>query len=102
VQKTCVNDLYKEWEPKITDPAYLADSHQQSYVVLNLCRILYAVRRGEAVSKKTAAAWTVKEYPQWESLIKTAENWYYGVKMERSIETIDFIKFILAKAREES
>jgi hypothetical protein len=100
VQKACVNDLHKEWEPKITDPAFLADSHQQSYVVLNLCRILYAVRRGEAVSKKTAAAWAAKEYPQWESLIKTADNWHYGVKMERLVETIDFIKFILKKAGE--
>lgn len=97
VQKACVNDLHKEWEPKITDPDFLADSHQQSYVVLNLCRILYAVRRGEAVSKKMAAAWVAKEYPQWEGLIKTADNWHYGVKMERLVETIDFIRFILEK-----
>jgi len=78
---------------------FLADSHQQSYVVLNLCRILCAVVRGEAVSKKAAAAWVAGEYPQWENLIKTAGNWHYGVKMERQAETIDFIKFALAKVK---
>jgi len=58
-----------------------------------------AVVRGEAVSKKAAAAWVAGEYPQWENLIKTAGNWHYGVKMERQAETIDFIKFALAKVK---
>jgi len=33
------------------------------------------------------------------NLIKTAGNWHYGVKMERQAETIDFIKFALAKVK---
>jgi hypothetical protein len=100
VQKASIRDLRKEWEPKITDASYLDDSHQQSYVVLNLCRILYIVIRGDAVSKKIAASWAKKEFPQWETLIETADSWYYGVKMERQKEVIEFIKFVIARVKE--
>lgn len=99
VQKACVKDLYKEWEPKITDSEYLADSHQQSYVVLNLCRILYTVMRNEAVSKKAAAEWAKNEYPEWKDLVETAEVWHYGIKMHRDKEVIEFIKFVIIKIK---
>jgi hypothetical protein len=101
IEKASVRDLYKEWEPKITDITYLENSHYQSYVVLNLCRILYTVMRSDAVSKKVAALWAEKEYPQWKNLIETADNWHYGVKMERQKETVEFIKFAIVKIKEQ-
>jgi len=97
VQKACVRDLFKEWEPKINDPKWLQNSHYQSYLVLNLCRILYTIKCGEAASKKVSAAWVKKEYPEWKNLIETAENWHYGVEMKRQEEAIEFIKFVVDK-----
>lgn len=102
VKQACIKDLYKEWEPKKSDAVYLADSHQQSYVVLNLCRILYTVMRDDAVSKKVAASWVKKEYPEWMDLIEIAESWHYGIKMERQKEVIEFIKFVIAKIKEKA
>lgn len=102
VQKACVRDLHKEWEPKIMDAPYLADSHQQSYVVLNLCRILYTVMQNDAVSKKKAADWVKKEYPEWKDLIEIAEAWHYGLKMEHQKEVIGFIKFVVAEVKEQA
>ncbi len=99
VQEANIRDLFEEWEPKITDPVYLEDSHQQSYVVLNLCRILYMAMYGAAGSKKVAASWVKKEYPQWKDLIETADNWHYGVKMERQKEVIEFIKLAIDKTK---
>lgn len=99
VKKASIRDLFVEWEPKIADLVYLADSHQQSYVVLNLCRILYAVMNNDAVSKKTAAQWVEKEYPQWKDLIEVAESWHYGLKMEQQKEVINFIKFVVAEVK---
>lgn len=97
VQKACIRDLFKEWQPKITDPGYLSNSHYQSYVILNLCRILYTVMRGAAGSKKVSAAW-VKDYaPQWRDLIETAEKWKYGDVMDRQAETIGFIRYAVDK-----
>lgn len=100
MKKACIKDLFKEWKPKIADPVYLADSHQQSYVVLNLCRILYTIMRNDAVSKKVAASWIKKEHSQWKNIIETAEDWHYGLKMERQREVVEFIKFVISKARE--
>lgn len=102
VQEASIRDLYKEWEPKITDAAYLEDSHQQSYVVLNLCRILYTVMQNDAVSKKVATSWAKQEYPEWKDLIEAADNWHYGIKMERQKEVIEFIKFVVDKVKEKS
>ncbi len=100
VQEACIRDLHEEWEPKITDPAYLQDSHQQSYVVLNLCRILHTVMCNDAVSKRVAASWVEREYPQWRDLIEAAENWHYGVKMDREGEVIEFIRFAITRVQE--
>ncbi len=100
VKKACIKDLFREWEPKITDPAYLANSHQQSYIVLNLCRILYTVLCNDAVSKKAAALWIEKEYPQWKKLIDAANAWEYGKEMNCKDETIDFIKFVIVRVKE--
>lgn len=52
VQKACIRDLFQEWEPKITDYEWLENSHYQSYLVMNLCRILYTVICGFAGTKK--------------------------------------------------
>src|SRR5262245_36901822 len=40
VRKASARGLFKEWKPKINDTKWLANSHYQSYLVLNLCRIL--------------------------------------------------------------
>lgn len=95
VRKACIRDLFREWEPKMNDPAWLANSHYQSYVVLNLCRILYTVRCSAAGSKTVAAAWVKSTFPQWCDLIETAEGWHYGVEMARQAEAIVFIRFVI-------
>jgi len=99
VKDACIRDLFKEWEPKIKDSDYLTDSHQQSYVVLNLCRILYTVRCNDAASKKIAALWVKKEYPRWKELINAANKWGYGKKINHKDKTIDFIKFVIAEVK---
>ena len=93
VQKACVRDLFKEWEPKINDSKWLKNSHYQSYLVLNLCRILYTVLRSRAGSKTEAASWVKNQFPQWKELICEADSWKYGSHMNRLSETSGFIKF---------
>jgi len=101
VQKACVRDLFQEWEPKIKDSKYLQNSHYQSYVVLNLCRILYTVMCGEVVSKKVSSSWAKEEFgSEWGDLIQTAENWQYGTEMKLQDQTVDFIKFVISKVKE--
>lgn len=97
VQKASIQDLFKEWEPKINNHVWLQNSHYQSYLVLNLCRILHTVLNGEAGSKSVSAAWVKKEFPEWKNLIQTAEDWEYGKEMKLQEETIEFIKFTIDK-----
>jgi predicted nucleotidyltransferase len=97
VQQACIKDLLAEWQPKITDPNYLNNSHYQSYIVLNLCRILYTINRAALTSKKTSANWAKKKYQQWHNLIQEAEKWRYGLEMKRKTETIEFIKFVISQ-----
>lgn len=98
VQKACIRDLIKEWEPKITDLSYLNDSHNQSYLILNLCRILYTVFQKSTGSKKVSAAWVKQEFGvPWKDLIISAEGWQYGKELTEHNQTIEFIKFTIDK-----
>ncbi|MBI2707276.1 MAG: DUF4111 domain-containing protein [Proteobacteria bacterium] len=101
VRDACIRDLFEEWKPKMTDPTYLQNSHYQSYVVLNLCRILYTVMCHSTATKKASAAWVKREFaPQWNNLIQTAENWQYGKEMNLKEEVIEFIQFVVNRVKE--
>jgi predicted nucleotidyltransferase len=99
VQKACIRDVFREWEPKIRETAYLENGHYQSYLVLNLCRILYTVLHGETGSKRVSAAWVKANFPQWTELIEAAEMWGYGDAMGMQDETVEFIKFVVEQVR---
>ena len=98
VQKACVRDLFQEWKPKIQ---YLdnLDSHNRSYIVLNLCRILYTVSQSAVSSKNVSAAWVKTTFPQWKDLVETAERWVYDTEMSHHEETKEFIRFVVSEAR---
>lgn len=100
VQKASARDLFQEWEPKIRNSESLQDSHLQSYVVLNLCRILYTVIRGDAGSKKAAVAWVKTAYPRWDGLIEEADDWGHGTEMNRKDDVIAFIRFAAEQVNE--
>jgi len=48
---------------------------QQAYVILTMCRGLYAIRFGDRLSKRAAAAWAQQEFPPWADLIGRALGW---------------------------
>ncbi|MEO6044705.1 MAG: aminoglycoside adenylyltransferase domain-containing protein [Tepidiformaceae bacterium] len=47
----------------------------QSYVVLTMCRALYACQFGKQLSKTEAGVWAARERPEWAALIETALIW---------------------------
>jgi hypothetical protein len=99
VRKAAIKDLYKEWEPKLNDPEFFKNAHYHSYVVLNLCRILYTVLNAKAGSKKEAVEWVKKDFPEWKDLTEAAENWKHGDKMDYDNETKEFIEFVVGKIK---
>jgi predicted nucleotidyltransferase len=93
VQEACIKDFYKEWKPKINDNEWLSNSHYQSYIVLNICRILYTINRMELTSKQKSCEWVKNNYTEWKELIEEAERWNYEKTMNRKNEVNNFIKF---------
>jgi hypothetical protein len=101
VQKACIRDLFTEWEPKIANLPYLNDSHCQTYLILNLCRILYTVLQKSTGSKNTSAAWVKQEFGlPWRDLIGLAESWQYGKNFDERVRTIGFINFSVEQVLE--
>jgi hypothetical protein len=47
----------------------------QAYAILTMCRGLHAIRFGERLSKREAAAWAQQEFPHWADLIRRALGW---------------------------
>jgi hypothetical protein len=99
-RKASAMDLFIEWEPKTRDHRWFANSHNQSFLVLNLCRILHTISGCEPGSKKVAAEWTKKYYPQWRDLIIEAEKWEYGRKIKLQKTIFEFVKFSIRIAME--
>lgn len=95
VQQASARDLFQEWAPKLGDLEWLENPHYQSYLILNICRILYAVLTAEAGSKSTAAAWVKRTFPAWRNLIEIAQNWRYGDPMDHIDEATGFIRFAI-------
>ena len=101
VRQASARDLFQEWAPKIYDRAWLSNSHNQSYFVLNLCRILHTVMQGEPRSKKVAGQGAKAAYPQWQNLIEEAERWAYGDEMKRQADVVAFLHFAVERVNEE-
>ena len=97
VRRASARDLLAEWAPKIDDFSWLSNSHYQSYLVLNLCRILHTAIGGEAGSKKVAGRWVKMTYPGWKDLIEEAERWGYGDLMTRQNDVVAFIRFAIER-----
>jgi predicted nucleotidyltransferase len=100
VRRASARDLFQEWVPKTDDAEWLSNSHYQSYLVLNLCRILHTVVHGEPGSKKVAGAWAKAMYPQWKNLIEEAEKWSYGDQMKRQADAVAFLRFAVERVNE--
>jgi hypothetical protein len=100
VRQASARDLFEEWMPRIDDAAWLSNSHYQSYLVLNLCRILHTVVHCQPGSKKSAGEWAKTRYPQWKNLIEEAERWAYGNEMKRQADAVAFLRFAVDRVNE--
>lgn len=66
----------RKWQAWIPEAEPVMRPKPQAYVVLTMCRALYAHAHGASVSKRQAARWAARELPHWSSLIRDALAWY--------------------------
>jgi hypothetical protein len=62
-------------EVDISDPATYG---YRAYAVLTVSRAAAFLTTGNQLSKRQAARWSIKTYPQWSAWIAWAEAWWYG------------------------
>ena len=67
-----VREYVNTWRSQIND---LHGRPGQAYAILTICRAYYTYKNGEQTSKKRAAHWVAKEFPQWSTLIENALKW---------------------------
>lgn len=82
------------WAPMVADPTWLNGRPEyQAFAVQTMCRVLYTLEFGTAVSKTAAALWAVHALnDEWRDLIEEAIAWPAG--QPSSLErTIDFIHY---------
>jgi hypothetical protein len=70
--------LENEWE---------GNQYEQSYAILTMCRAMYAAQYGEQVSKKKAAQWVARQFPEWAALTETAFAWRRGEQDPKGRQT---------------
>ena len=63
------------WRKRINEFDEQSTRGSAAYAVFTLCRAMYAAKYGRQVSKKYALSWAKKEFPQWTSLLKSAQHW---------------------------
>ena len=64
-----------------------------SFIALTMCRALYALERGEVVSKPVAAEWAMRtQHGRWQPLIERSLRWELTDEMKE--EMIAFVRYV--------
>jgi len=96
-----VQEQAKQWSERI--PHLPKRQPSQAYAILTLCRALYSLKHGEQVSKKQAAVWAKKEYPEWSVCVQNALVWREAWRDENVDhdatfqETLRFVRFVISQ-----
>lgn len=99
--RQAVLDLRWWWELQLTDTSRVEQSGYQAYAILTMCRILYTLEHGDIVSKPTAARWVQRNRCKHSAeLVERALAWRPGMPMDHLDETLDFIRFTLARTKQ--
>lgn len=93
--------LRTDWARYLDDPELLRARNYQAFAIFTMCRALYALARGEFVSKSTAAAWADQHLAaQWRPLVERARVWRADKMVDDTAlpETLRFLRHAIERA----
>jgi predicted nucleotidyltransferase len=93
-----VEELLKEWPTTVREPWVAYVPAHQGYVVMTLCRALYALATGKQATKEEAAAWAAARYPEWSQFISEAHATYRADVRDSHRALISFTDYAVAQA----
>lgn len=89
------------WRERIKGYDHQSTPGSLAYAVFTLCRAIYGYNKGKQVSKKEAALWVARKFPEWAPLIKMATAWrkaQWDEKQEKTksalSKVVEFINFV--------
>jgi hypothetical protein len=91
-------DVLRSWwaTPNATEAIAQAHPGYLTYVVQTMCRALYALERGEVVSKRAAAEWALRtQDARWNPLIERSLHWELSEEIKDEI--IAFVGYVGAQ-----
>ena len=87
------------WRTDVRDARTIG---HQSYIILSLCRSLYAIHHHQQISKIAAGEWASRAFPEWSELIRDALRWHGSSDKSDSLSTqaeaIRFVEFAIGQA----
>jgi predicted nucleotidyltransferase len=89
------------WARHLSEPDWLATRKYQAYAVLTMCRALYTLEHGIAVTKQAAADWARESLgPEWDRLIEQALIWRVDRQSAPGdrTESVRFLRFALERS----
>jgi predicted nucleotidyltransferase len=93
--------LRTDWSHYLDDPKLLRTRNYQAFAIFTMCRALYALERGEFVSKSTAAAWAEQKLDaRWRPLVARARAWRADKAVDDAAlaETLRFLRYAIERA----
>ncbi len=93
-----VETLLKEWPTRVRASWVAYVPAHQGYVVMTLCRALYALATGEQATKEEAATWVAARYPEWSRFISEAHATYRADVRDSHHDLISFTDYAVAQA----
>jgi predicted nucleotidyltransferase len=93
-----VEVLLQDWPSRVRAPWVAYVPAHQGYVVMTLCRALYALATGEQTTKDEAAAWAAARYPEWSGFIDEARATYRADVHDAHHALISFTDHAVAEA----
>src|SRR5215204_1186523 len=93
-----VEALLREWPSRVREPWVAYVPAHQGYVVMTLCRALYALATGKQATKEEAATWAAARYPEWSSFINEAHATYRADVRDSHHALISFTDYAVGQA----
>jgi len=86
------------WTKDVRAPWVAYVPAHQGYIVVTVCRALYALSTGDQTSKEEAVAWAAERFPAWSDLVNDALAQHRADLREQHMATVAFVDYAASES----
>jgi hypothetical protein len=98
VFKRAIEAQLRQWAEDVRAPWVAYVPAHQGYIVVTVCRALYALAAGEQTTKEDAVAWAAEHFPEWAPFVKEALIQHRAEVNAPHRAAIQFVDYALTQA----